>query len=87
MRSPTQSTELFKSVEVYSGDGLEMADHSVMTLRDSALLHLRSPRTYSFKRVELYLGDDHKMAGFLVDTVNRLQDIVQIPRTEPLGPV
>ena len=49
--------ELFKSIKSYAGDGLEMADHSVITLgRETAQSLLKSSRTEHFEVVGLYLG-------------------------------
>ena len=58
--------EPFESVESYSGDGLEVAGFSVVSLgKEAARLLLRSLGTELFKSVELHVGDGHKMAGTL----------------------
>ena len=71
VRSP--GTELFEWVELYFGDGLEMAGHLVLTLEgtDSAESLLRSPGAEFLKFVEVYLGQGLLMAGFMVMTCGR----------------
>ena len=56
-------TELFTLLELYLGDGQDMADHSVLALReDTAQPLLRSSRTHFFELVEFYSEDDLEMA-------------------------
>ena len=52
-----QDTEIFKSVELHSENGLEMTDHSMLKLgEETAGLLLRSHGTDLFEYIELYLG-------------------------------
>ena len=54
-RSPW--TEVFELVELHSGNGLEMTDHSAMILQETAWLLLWSPLTEVLKLVQFHLRD------------------------------
>ena len=64
------STELFGQVVLYLGASLEMAGHSVVTLREESVESLlTSPETDFLGTLEIYLGDGLEMAGYLVVTL------------------
>ena len=66
-------TKLFESVELYSGDGLQIGDCLVLTLweRLSMFTFEVSQNTKIFNSVQLYLRDTVEMAGHLAMALER----------------
>ena len=57
-------TDFFVSVEIYSGDVLEMAGHSGDTRIEIAQILFRTRKTEVFESVEMYLEDCLEMASW-----------------------
>ena len=65
-------TEFFKSLDLYSRDGLEMGVHSTLTMDgETTWPLLGSSQIELFESVEFYLEDDLEMAGCSVVTLGR----------------